>query len=76
MILQSNSPINYDHESSGNTDRDFAAGTQPVSASTQPFVSESAFVDGEAWESWIDQSIWEDLDLAFDTTSTGIATDS
>ncbi|KAH8808638.1 fungal-specific transcription factor domain-containing protein [Xylogone sp. PMI_703] len=33
------------------------------------FVSESALIDGEIWNSWIDDRFWEDMDVSFDTLS-------
>lgn len=32
----------------------------------QHFISESALLDGEPWDAWIDDTFWDDLDLTFE----------
>lgn len=42
---------------------------QNIWTANSHLISESALIDGETWNSWIDDSFWQDVDISFDTLS-------
>ncbi|KAK6385821.1 hypothetical protein LTS17_001393 [Exophiala oligosperma] len=72
MILQPTSPVTTTDDDAA---RSHSAGvlvhlTQDRETATvlpeQHFISESALLDGEPWDAWIDDTFWDDLDLTFE----------
>lgn len=73
MILQPTSPATDDDARSNSTGtRMHPIEGRETILPEQHFISESALVDGEPWDAWIDDTFWGDLDLTFEAVQSPI----